>query len=245
MTSKDWKPTACILCECNCGLEVELGGEGGRHLVRLRGDKRHPISRAYACEKAHRLDYYQHGPDRVTSPLRRREDGTFEPIDWDTAIREVAARLGRRARCVRRGFDFPLRRGRAGQSSAGRLLDGDAARAWLAISFERPRPREDRRVLGEGRSSSRSSFLPPCGLAMSRCPTAWASILARMARSEVSPRTSSPPSKTVTPSSARHGTSTFPLGSRSRVNGPLTRRPTSAGPLVAAFIAVISSSRRQ
>ena len=38
----DWKPTACILCECNCGLEVELGGEDGRHLVRLRGDKRHP-----------------------------------------------------------------------------------------------------------------------------------------------------------------------------------------------------------
>jgi anaerobic selenocysteine-containing dehydrogenase len=94
MTTKDWKPTACILCECNCGLEVELGGEAGRHLVRLRGDKRHPISRAYACEKAHRLDYYQHGPDRVTSPLRRRDDGTFEPIDWDTAIREVAARLG-------------------------------------------------------------------------------------------------------------------------------------------------------
>ncbi|WP_394836525.1 molybdopterin-dependent oxidoreductase [Pendulispora rubella] len=89
----DWKPTACILCECNCGLEVELGGEDGRHLVRLRGDKRHPVSQGYACEKAHRLDHYQHGPDRLTTPLRRRPDGTFEPIDWDTAIREVAARL--------------------------------------------------------------------------------------------------------------------------------------------------------
>jgi anaerobic selenocysteine-containing dehydrogenase len=93
MTTNDWKPTACILCECNCGLEVELGGENGRHLVRLRGDKRHPISQGYACEKAHRLDYYQHGPDRVTSPLRRRADGTFESIDWDTAIREIAERL--------------------------------------------------------------------------------------------------------------------------------------------------------
>ncbi len=91
--TKDWKPTACILCECNCGLEVELGGEGGRHLVRLRGDRRHPSSRGYACEKAHRLDHYQHGRDRVTSPLRRRPDGTFEAIGWDTVIREVAARL--------------------------------------------------------------------------------------------------------------------------------------------------------
>jgi anaerobic selenocysteine-containing dehydrogenase len=91
MTS--WQPTACILCECNCGLEVELGGESGRHLVKLRGDKRHPSSQGYACEKPHRLDHYQHGKDRLTSPLRRRPDGSFEEIDWDTAIREVAARL--------------------------------------------------------------------------------------------------------------------------------------------------------
>jgi len=91
--TNDWKPTACILCECNCGLEVELGGEADRHLIRLRGDKRHPASQGYACEKPHRLDHYQNGGDRLTSPLRRRPDGTFEAIDWDTAIREVAARL--------------------------------------------------------------------------------------------------------------------------------------------------------
>ena len=24
MTSSGWKPTACILCECNCGIEVRL-----------------------------------------------------------------------------------------------------------------------------------------------------------------------------------------------------------------------------
>jgi anaerobic selenocysteine-containing dehydrogenase len=94
MTTGEWKTTACILCECNCGLDVELGGEDGRHLVRLRGDKRHPASRGYACEKAHRLDHYQHARDRLTSPMRRKADGSFEPIDWDTAIREVAARLG-------------------------------------------------------------------------------------------------------------------------------------------------------
>src|SRR3954470_1713895 len=92
-TDEGWKRTACILCECNCGLEVMLGGEGGGHLVKVRGDRAHPSSRGYACEKAQRLDHYQHGRDRVTTPLRRRADGTFEPIDWDTAIREVAARL--------------------------------------------------------------------------------------------------------------------------------------------------------
>jgi anaerobic selenocysteine-containing dehydrogenase len=89
----DWKSTACILCECNCGIEVQLGGEDGRRLVRVRGDDAHPASRGYACEKPSRLDYYQNGPHRLTKPLRRRADGSFEEIDWDTAIREVAARF--------------------------------------------------------------------------------------------------------------------------------------------------------
>lgn len=91
--SVSWKSTACILCECNCGLEVQIGGEGNRHFTRIRGDKAHPASKGYACEKPHRLDYYQNGPDRITAPLRRRPDGSFEEIDWETAIREVAARL--------------------------------------------------------------------------------------------------------------------------------------------------------
>jgi anaerobic selenocysteine-containing dehydrogenase len=91
--SGSWEKTACVLCECNCGLEVQLGGEGNRHFTRIRGDKAHPASKGYACEKPHRLDYYQNGPDRITSPLRRKDDGTFEEIDWDTAIREIAGRL--------------------------------------------------------------------------------------------------------------------------------------------------------
>jgi anaerobic selenocysteine-containing dehydrogenase len=89
----EWTSTACILCECNCGLEVELGGEDGRHLVRLRGDKAHPASRGYACEKAHRLDHYQHARDRILSPLRRTPAGDYEPIGWEQANAEIAARL--------------------------------------------------------------------------------------------------------------------------------------------------------
>jgi len=88
-----WHQTACILCECNCGVEVRLGGDG-RSFERVRGDKAHPASKGYTCEKALRLDYYQNGRgERLLSPLRRRPDGTFEEIDWDTAIREVADRF--------------------------------------------------------------------------------------------------------------------------------------------------------
>src|SRR5262249_25092100 len=93
MTEAAWKPTACILCECNCGIEVQLGGDDGRRPGRVRGDKKPPSWQGCACEKAHRLDFYQNNKGRVTRPLRRRADGSFEEIDWDTAIREVAARL--------------------------------------------------------------------------------------------------------------------------------------------------------
>jgi anaerobic selenocysteine-containing dehydrogenase len=90
----DWQSTACILCECNCGIEVRLGGDDGRRFARIRGDKAHPASKGYTCEKALRLDHYQNGRQgRILSPLRRRDDGTFEEIDWNTAVTEIAARL--------------------------------------------------------------------------------------------------------------------------------------------------------
>jgi anaerobic selenocysteine-containing dehydrogenase len=83
----DWQPTACILCECNCGIVVQLEG---RKLAKIRGDKAHPGSQGYTCNKALRLDHYQNSNNRLTSPLRRRADGSYEEIDWDTAITEVA-----------------------------------------------------------------------------------------------------------------------------------------------------------
>jgi formate dehydrogenase len=89
-----WRPTACILCECNCGIEVLVEHGTGR-FVKIRGDKRHPTSAGYTCNKALRLDAYQNGRnDRVRTPLRRRGDGTFEEVDWDTALGEIAERLG-------------------------------------------------------------------------------------------------------------------------------------------------------
>ena len=90
-----WHQSACILCECNCGIEIRLGGDDGRRFERIRGDKAHPASQGYTCEKALRLDHYQNGRHRLTSPLRRRPDGSYEEIDWDTAITEVAERLAR------------------------------------------------------------------------------------------------------------------------------------------------------
>ncbi len=88
----EWRQTACILCSLNCGIEVQLDG---RRLARIRGDKNHPGSEGYTCEKPARLDHYQNGRHRLDTPLRRRPDGSFEAIDWDTAIREVATAFAR------------------------------------------------------------------------------------------------------------------------------------------------------
>ncbi|MGW0163209.1 molybdopterin-dependent oxidoreductase [Mycobacterium sp. NPDC003323] len=86
----DWQPTACILCECNCGIVLQVQD---RTIAKIRGDKAHPASQGYTCNKALRLDHYQNNRNRLTSPLRRRDDGTYEQIDWETAISEIAAKF--------------------------------------------------------------------------------------------------------------------------------------------------------
>jgi anaerobic selenocysteine-containing dehydrogenase len=85
-----WKKTACIICALNCGLEIKT--EGGR-ITKIKGDKSHPISQGYICEKSQRMDFYQNGADRIDSPKRRRPDGSYEDIDWNTAISEIAEKF--------------------------------------------------------------------------------------------------------------------------------------------------------
>ncbi len=90
MTDAEWKQNACSLCYVNCGIEVKTEG---RAITRVRGDKAHPHTAGYLCQKAQRLTWYGNHADRLTSPLRRRPDGTHEPIDWETALAEIATRL--------------------------------------------------------------------------------------------------------------------------------------------------------
>ncbi len=90
--SDGWHKTACIICALNCGLEVQTNNKD-RRITKIRGDRVHPISQGYVCEKSQRMDYYQNGADRLNSPMRRRSDGSYEAIDWETAIREIAQKF--------------------------------------------------------------------------------------------------------------------------------------------------------
>ncbi|MBP2328381.1 anaerobic selenocysteine-containing dehydrogenase [Kibdelosporangium banguiense] len=85
-----WHKSACILCENNCGIQIR---RDGRRFAKIRGDKDHVATGGYTCNKALRLDHYQNGGTRLTTPLRREADGSFTAVDWDTAMREIAARL--------------------------------------------------------------------------------------------------------------------------------------------------------
>ena len=90
MPDQQWQSTACILCYVNCGLEVQTDG---RAITRVRGDRANARSQGYLCQKAQRLSWYGDHADRLTTPLRRRADGTHEPIAWETALAEIAAKL--------------------------------------------------------------------------------------------------------------------------------------------------------
>ena len=86
----EWHKTVCILCSANCGVEVRLDD---REITRVRGNKAHVASEGYTCEKALRLNHYQNGMKRMQSPMRREPDGSYTEVDWETAIKEVAAGL--------------------------------------------------------------------------------------------------------------------------------------------------------
>ena len=119
----EWKSTACILCECNCGIIAQTEG---RHLTKIRGDQGHPASQGYTCNKALRLDHYQNNPTRLTSPMRRSADGSYEEIDWETAISEIAA--GFRRIASEHGGDKIFYYGGGGQ---GNHLGGAYSSAFL------------------------------------------------------------------------------------------------------------------
>src|SRR5947207_1302448 len=83
--------TFCRICEPLCGLRATVrDGE----LVKLRPDPDHPLSKGFACPKGIAMTEVQNDPDRVTHPLRRRHDGSFERVSWDQALDEVSDRLG-------------------------------------------------------------------------------------------------------------------------------------------------------
>jgi anaerobic selenocysteine-containing dehydrogenase len=79
----------CPFCEACCGLEIELDG---KNIVRIRADPADVFSAGFLCPKAVGLKDLHQDPDRLRSPLIKR-DGRFVEASWDEAYAEIARRL--------------------------------------------------------------------------------------------------------------------------------------------------------
>ncbi|MEU2002403.1 molybdopterin-dependent oxidoreductase [Rhodococcus sp. NPDC019627] len=80
----------CRLCASSCGVLLDI--EDGR-ITRVLGDAHHPISGGYTCPKGRRGGDLVHGPDRLTTSMRRTATGTHEPVPVAQATADIAGRL--------------------------------------------------------------------------------------------------------------------------------------------------------
>jgi anaerobic selenocysteine-containing dehydrogenase len=79
----------CPLCEATCGLAIEHDGD---RVVKVRGDVDDPFSRGFICPKGASIGELHADPDRLTTPLIRR-DGELVEASWEEAFAYVAERL--------------------------------------------------------------------------------------------------------------------------------------------------------
>jgi len=79
----------CPFCEATCGLEVTTRGD---EVVSIRGDDEDVLSHGFICPKAYGLKQLHEDPDRLTTPLVRR-DGELVEASWDEAFEEIDRRL--------------------------------------------------------------------------------------------------------------------------------------------------------
>ncbi|MBB4852990.1 anaerobic selenocysteine-containing dehydrogenase [Mycobacteroides chelonae] len=84
------KTTFCRICEPLCGMIATV--EDGK-LLSLRPDKENPASSGFSCQKGIAFADVHNDPDRLITPMRHTPSGEFEPVDWDTAMADIAERV--------------------------------------------------------------------------------------------------------------------------------------------------------
>ncbi len=90
-TAPTWQPTACILCECNCGIVVQLEGRTAGQDPRRQGAPGLAGLHLQQGPAAGPLPEQPQPADLADAPHAPTAD--YEEIDWDTAITEIAERL--------------------------------------------------------------------------------------------------------------------------------------------------------
>jgi anaerobic selenocysteine-containing dehydrogenase len=83
------KPTYCKVCMTHCGLVADVEGD---QIVRVRGDKEHPLTQGYTCPKGRAVGRIHHDANAITRPMMRK-DGQLVDVEWDEALDDIAATL--------------------------------------------------------------------------------------------------------------------------------------------------------
>ena len=82
--------TFCRICECLCGLIATVEND---EIVDLRPNPDHPITQGFSCPKGLSMRQVTHHPERILYPQRKKADGSFERVSWETALKEIGERL--------------------------------------------------------------------------------------------------------------------------------------------------------
>jgi anaerobic selenocysteine-containing dehydrogenase/Fe-S-cluster-containing hydrogenase component 2 len=86
-------PGGCNICFNCCSTNFHFKGD---RLVRITGNDADPVLKGKVCPKSQLTLQLYHNDKRLSRPLKRvgaRGEGRFEPISWDQALDEIAARL--------------------------------------------------------------------------------------------------------------------------------------------------------
>ncbi len=89
LTKLKWAKAPCRFCGTGCGVNVAV--KAGR-VVATHGDIKAEVNRGLNCVKGYFLSKIMYGKDRLTTPLLRMKNGTFDksgdftPVSWNRAF---------------------------------------------------------------------------------------------------------------------------------------------------------------
>ncbi len=84
-------PTQCQGCCANrCGIYAYV--KNGR-IWKIEGNPKAHNNVGSVCPRGHGYIHELYDPDRIKQPLKRTENGTFTPVSWEQAFREITMKL--------------------------------------------------------------------------------------------------------------------------------------------------------
>lgn len=94
MSNTGVKRALCTFCPGMCGVLVHV--KDGQ-IVKIEGNREHPVSRGFTCERMRYAIKWLYHPEHLNYPLKRagkRGENKWQRITWEQALDEIAAKLG-------------------------------------------------------------------------------------------------------------------------------------------------------